>query len=152
MMVTFELASALMEGDRRGPAPLTVLFDERCPLCRRLRTWLGGQATVVPIEFLAAGSAEAKRRYPQLDHERTTTVLTVVAANGAVYEGERAWLVGAWALPGWQPVAERLGTRPRLILVRVFSRAVDRYRHRLIARSYPEPCEADCRISAPAPR
>jgi predicted DCC family thiol-disulfide oxidoreductase YuxK len=149
-MMTFELASAVLEGDRRGRPALTVLYDERCPLCRRLRVWFGGQATLVPMEFIGAASTEARRRYPRLDHQRTVTVLTVVAANGAVYEGERAWLVCAWALPGWQPVAEHLASGPRLALVRVLSRSVDRYRHRLIAKSYGADCATDCRIAAPA--
>jgi predicted DCC family thiol-disulfide oxidoreductase YuxK len=143
-----ELASAVIEGGRRGRAPLTVLYDERCPLCRRLKTWLAGQATLVPIEFLPAACAEAVHRYPRLDHSRTATVLTVVAANGAVFEGERAWLACAWALPGWQPVAERLGTRTGLPLVRIFSRTVDWYRHRLIVRSYGTSCDT-CRVTAP---
>jgi hypothetical protein len=101
---------------------------------------LAGQATVVPIEFLAAASPEAVRRFPHLDHQRTITVLTVVARDGAVFEGERAWLVCAWTLPSWQPLAERL----------VLARSVDGYRHRLIARSYGETC-AQCRIAAPPP-
>jgi predicted DCC family thiol-disulfide oxidoreductase YuxK len=142
------MATAWLEGERRGPVPLTVLYDVRCPLCRKLRTWLAGQPTVVPIEFVAAASPEAMGRFPGLDHVRTVTVLTVVAADGAVFEGERAWLVCAWALPAWQAVAERLGTRTGMPLVRVFARSVDRYRLRLIARSYGEDC-AECRIAAP---
>jgi hypothetical protein len=114
--------------------------------------WLAGQATLVPIEFVASASPEARQRFPGLDHERTITVLTVIAADGSVYEGERAWLVCAWALPSWQLVAERFGTRGKLPLVRLFARTVDRYRQRLIARSYGEArdisCET-CRIAAP---
>jgi hypothetical protein len=56
-------------------------------------------------------------------------------------------LICAWALPSWQSVAERLGTRTGLPLVRVFARAVDGYRHRLIARSYGGACE-QCRITS----
>jgi predicted DCC family thiol-disulfide oxidoreductase YuxK len=145
------MAEAIVEGGRRGHTALTVLYDERCPLCRKLRGWLGRQATTMPIRFVAAGSPEARRRFPALDHERTTTVLTVVSQDGAVYEGERAWLVCAWALPGWQPVAERLGTGIRLRLVRVLARAVDGYRHRLIAAASDPSCPGDCRVLAPAP-
>jgi predicted DCC family thiol-disulfide oxidoreductase YuxK len=150
-MLTPQMADAWWQGECRGRVPLTVLYDLRCPLCRKLRAWLEGQATVVPIEFLAAASPEAVRRFPRLDHQRTITVLTVVAADGAVFEGERAWLVCAWALPSWQPVAERLGTRTRLPLVRILARTVDWYRHRLIARSYGETC-AQCRLAAPCPQ
>lgn len=142
------MATAWLEGECRGRVPLTVLYDRRCPLCRKLKRWMSGQATLVPIEFVAAASPEAIRRFPGLDHARSIIVLTVVAADGAVYEGERAWLVCAWSLPAWQPVAERLGTRTRLPLVRIFTRNVDRYRHRVLARSYGGAC-GDCRITAP---
>jgi predicted DCC family thiol-disulfide oxidoreductase YuxK len=144
------MADAWLQGECRGRVGLTVLYDVRCPLCRRLRAWLAGQPTVVPIEFLAAASPAAASRFPYLDHRRTITVLTVVAADGAVFEGERAWLVCAWALPSWQPVAERLGTRSGLPVARLMARTADWYRHRLIARSYRGTC-APCRLAAPPP-
>jgi predicted DCC family thiol-disulfide oxidoreductase YuxK len=131
--MTSLMATAWLEGQRRGPVPLTVLYDPRCPLCRRLRSWLAGRATLVPVELVAAASPEARRRFPYLDHLRTITVLTVVAADGAVFEGERAWLMCAWALPSWQALAERLGSGPAQSMVRVLVRAVDGYRHRLLA-------------------
>ncbi|MDP9073714.1 MAG: DUF393 domain-containing protein [Actinomycetota bacterium] len=149
-MMTPVMADAWLSGESRGRVPLTVLYDPRCRLCRKLRAWLAGQPTVVPIEFLAAASPEAVARFPDLDHHRTVTVLTAVAADGAVFEAERAWLVCAWALPSWQPVAERLGTRTGLRLVGVAARTVDWYRHRLIARTYREGC-VRCRLTAPSP-
>lgn len=156
--VTTEMATAWLEGEHReraGAFGLTVLYDDRCPLCRRLQGWLGGQPTLVPIEFLAAASHEAFRRFPALDHGRTVTNLTVVAANGAVYQGEKAWLVCAWTLPRWRPVAEQLAGRGGRTLVRLFAHSVDGYRHRLIARSYGGGC-AQCRFfplrsAAPGP-
>ncbi len=109
---------------------------------------MGTQATLVPIAFISAASEQARARFPYLDHNRTTTVLTVVAANGAIYEAERAWLVCAWALPAWQPVAERLGSRTRLVLVRAVARTVDRHRQRTLTRIYGPGCDT-CRISTP---
>src|SRR5438105_117367 len=109
-MMSIEMADAIVRGGERGVSSLTVLFDRRCPLCRRLKEWLGEQPTMVPITFVAADSHEAHERFPDLDHSRTTTVLTVVDSNGAVYEGERAWLACGWALPAWQPVAEHFGS------------------------------------------
>ena len=152
MPMSLEMAGALLEGGQRGRPPLTVLYDERCPLCQRLKAWLGGQATLSPVEFVPAASEVARRRFPTLDHERTITVLTVIGPGGAVYEGERAWLVCGWALPAWQPVVERLGGRVHIPLVWIVSRSVDAYRHRLIARpggqTYGQPCVSDCRVSA----
>src|SRR4051812_28704788 len=100
-MMTSAMAEAIVQGGERRRPSLTVLYDERCPLCRRLKEWLGDQPTLSPVEFLAADSAEAHARFPRLDHARTTRVLAVVTSNGAVYEGERAWLVCGWVLPTW---------------------------------------------------
>jgi predicted DCC family thiol-disulfide oxidoreductase YuxK len=144
------MVAALRDGRDRRP-PVTVLYDERCELCRQLEGWLSAQPTLVPVVFVAAASAEARRRFPALDHERTVTVLTVIDDAGAVYEGERAWLICAWALPRWRPMAERAGHRAGLPFVRVGARAMDRYRHRRLRRSYGGACAdgADCRITAP---
>lgn len=147
-MQSFELAAAKLDGDWRGTPRLTVLYDQRCPLCRRLRSWLASQPTLAPVEFTPAASLEARSRFPALDHHRTTTVLTVVAANGAVYEAERAWLACAWALPSWQPLAERLATRPRLLLVRAAIRILDHHHQRGMARFYGPPCDT-CSTTAP---
>jgi predicted DCC family thiol-disulfide oxidoreductase YuxK len=138
------MAEAIVVGGVRAEVlRLTVLYDDRCPLCRRLKDWLVRQPILLPIEVLAAGSAEAVRRFPALDHPRSTRVLTVVASDGAVYEEERAWLVCAWALPAWQPVAERLGGgRLGRRVAAVATRAIDGYRHRLLARTTPCP---ECR-------
>jgi predicted DCC family thiol-disulfide oxidoreductase YuxK len=146
--MTSAMAHAIVDGGQRGPMAVTVLYDERCPLCRRLKSWLGGQRTLVRVEFLAADSAAAHRRYPDLDHVRTTTVLTAIAADGAVYEGERAWMVCAWTLPAWNSLAENLSTGKRLRLVRLAARVIDGYRHRLIAASTNESCD-ECRVAAP---
>ena len=111
-MISYELASAILERETRGPARLTVLYDEACPMCRQLRSWLVAQWVVVPLELLAAASPEARWRYPRLDHERTKAVLTVITQDGAVFEGERAWLMCAWALPRWRPRGATWDTSP----------------------------------------
>jgi len=129
-MMSLAMAEAIVAGGQRDGLTLTVLYDERCPLCRRLKRWLADQPTLSSITFLAADSPTARERFPELDHPRTTQTLTVVASDGAVYEGERAWLMCAWVLPGWQPVAEHFGTGFRLRMVRVATRLVDGYRHR----------------------
>jgi predicted DCC family thiol-disulfide oxidoreductase YuxK len=154
---TFAVPIGARRATAASRAPLVVLYDERCPLCRRLRAWLSGQATLAPIMYIAADSPEAHGRFPALDHARTTTVLTVVRADGAVYEGERAWLVAAWLLPRWQAIAEHLSTRSRLPFVRLGARAIDAVRVSLIdapavtptgVGPYGATCE-QCRITAP---
>jgi predicted DCC family thiol-disulfide oxidoreductase YuxK len=145
-MMSPEMAVAIVQGGERGRPSLTVLYDERCPLCRRLKEWLGQQPTIAAVEFVAADSHIAHTRFPALDHARTTRVLTVVTSEGAVYEGERAWLVCGWALPAWQPITEHFGSGVRLRAARVAARLIDGYRHRLLAQT--EPCDR-CDVAAP---
>jgi predicted DCC family thiol-disulfide oxidoreductase YuxK len=146
--MTVAMAEAIVQGGERGPLTLTVLYDERCPLCRRLKLWLSGQPTLTSIGFIAADSAEAHARFPSLDHDRSTRVLTVVTSDGAVYEGERAWLVCGWTLPAWQPIVEHFGAGVGLRLVRIAARSVDGYRHRLIDSGGG--CDR-CAVAGPAP-
>jgi predicted DCC family thiol-disulfide oxidoreductase YuxK len=148
-MLSVAMAEAIVAGGQRGGLTLTVLYDERCPLCRRLRRWLGEQPTLSSIRFVAADSPVARRRFPGLDHQRTTRMLTVVASDGAVYEGERAWLMCAWVLPSWQPIAEHFATGWRLRMARVGARVVDSYRHRFVMPDGGQACER-CSIAAPA--
>ncbi|HTJ34079.1 MAG TPA: DUF393 domain-containing protein [Dactylosporangium sp.] len=87
---------------------LTVLYDASCGLCRTARSWLAGRSQLVPLEFLAAGSDEARRRYPALEVEQTLADITVVADDGGVYTGDAAWLMCLWALDGYRGLAARL--------------------------------------------
>ncbi|MBQ0900566.1 thiol-disulfide oxidoreductase DCC family protein [Micromonospora sp. U21] len=97
-----------------GIREFIVLFDANCPLCRAARRWLASRAQLVPLEFVPAGSAEARRRFPGLDHDATLLDLTVVADSGEVYAGDGAWFACLWALADHRSTAERLA-RPRLL-------------------------------------
>lgn len=61
---------------------VTVLYDDRCNLCRTARAWLERQAQLVPLEFLAATSPAARTGYPFLDPHMTLEDLTVVGTTG----------------------------------------------------------------------
>ncbi|MFG3011785.1 thiol-disulfide oxidoreductase DCC family protein [Streptomyces cinerochromogenes] len=89
---------------------LTVLYDAGCVLCRHLRDWLGRQSQLVPLELLPAGSAEARARFPGLDHAATLDEVAVVGDSGQVYRGPRAWIVVLWALREYRGLAHRLAT------------------------------------------
>ncbi|CAM5591141.1 thiol-disulfide oxidoreductase DCC family protein [Streptomyces coeruleorubidus] len=95
------------------PAPvhrLTVLYDAECSLCAFLRDWLLRQPQLVPLELVPAGSEEARRRFPGLDHGATLDEITVVGDAGQVYRGPAAWVVTLWALREHRPLAHRLST------------------------------------------
>ena len=87
---------------------LTVLYDAGCGLCRTARAWLASRAQLVPLEFVPAGSDEARRRYPALDPAETLADITVVADDGGVYTGDGAWIICLWALDGYRGLAARL--------------------------------------------
>ena len=64
--------------------------------------------------FVPCASDEARKRFPQLDHDLTTKDLTVVANDGAVYFGPKAWLMVLWALTRYRDWAYRLAA-PELL-------------------------------------
>ncbi|MFE6623609.1 thiol-disulfide oxidoreductase DCC family protein [Streptomyces sp. NPDC057740] len=103
-------------GTRSGTAAgvavrrLTVLYDAQCSLCAFLRDWLVRQPQLVPLELVPAGSDEARRRHPGLDHAATLDEITVVGDAGQVYRGGAAWIVTLWALREHRGLAHRLST------------------------------------------
>jgi predicted DCC family thiol-disulfide oxidoreductase YuxK len=124
------------------PAPLqrvTVLYDARCNLCRTARAWLERQPQLVPLEFLAAGSADAVRRYPYLDPELTLEDLTVVGDGGEVWVGAKAWVVCLWALDGRRGLAQRLSSPALMPKARAVVSFVSRHRRSL--GTYGEACD-----------
>ncbi|MFE5729757.1 thiol-disulfide oxidoreductase DCC family protein [Streptomyces sp. NPDC056528] len=105
----------------RAPAPealaprtpvkrLTVLYDADCPLCVHLRHWLLRQRQLVPLDLVPAGSQEARRRFPALDHAATLREITVIGDRGQVYRETAAWIVCLWALAEHRPRAHWLAT------------------------------------------
>jgi predicted DCC family thiol-disulfide oxidoreductase YuxK len=91
---------------------ITILYDADCGLCTFAKDWIGKQSPLVGVEFLAAGSTEAQRAFPQLSPGE----LAVVADTGEVWFGNHAWLVCLWALRDYRDLAFRL-TSPALLLL-----------------------------------
>jgi predicted DCC family thiol-disulfide oxidoreductase YuxK len=96
--------------DRTPVRRLTVLYDAECALCAFLRGWLVRQRQLVPLDLVPAGSEQARRRFPALDHRATLDDITVVGDAGQVYRGAAAWIVTLWALREYRPLAHRLST------------------------------------------
>ena len=57
---------------------MTVLYDPECGLCRRAHEWLAEQSKLVELKFVPCASDEARRRFPQLNHDLTKNDLTVI--------------------------------------------------------------------------
>jgi predicted DCC family thiol-disulfide oxidoreductase YuxK len=87
-----------------------VLYDTDCAFCVQCGKWIASQRQTVPITFIAAGSPEAQRIFPYIDHERTKIDLTVVSDVGGVYHDAKAWLMCLWALTEYRAWAVRLAT------------------------------------------
>ncbi|WP_372496812.1 thiol-disulfide oxidoreductase DCC family protein [Streptomyces shenzhenensis] len=107
---------------------LTVLYDAECSLCSFLRDWLGRQPQLVPLDLVPAGSEEARRRFPDLDHSATLDEVTVVGDAGQVYRDTAAWIVVLWALREQRPLAHRLSTPAGARLARGAVLAAARWR------------------------
>ena len=91
---------------------IAIIFDADCGLCTRAKDWIRQQSSFVGIRFLAAGSLEARRRFPQLPAGE----LAVVGNTGEVWLGNHAWIVCLWALRAYRDLAFRL-TGPLLSLM-----------------------------------
>ena len=93
---------------------LTVLYDQECGLCRRAHNWLAERSKLVELNFVPCASEEARKRYPQLNHDLTKQDLTVISEDGWVYFGPKAWLMVLWSLTRYRDWAYRLAA-PELL-------------------------------------
>jgi predicted DCC family thiol-disulfide oxidoreductase YuxK len=112
-------------------AALTVLYDVNCALCRRARSWLADQPKYVPMAFVAAGSREARRRFPDLDHDSTLEELTVIGWGGEVYRGAKGWVMCLWALKRYRSAALRMSSPEMLPVARRLIAWVSRNRFQI---------------------
>lgn len=123
----------------------TVLYDEGCPICRAAHRWLESRAQLVPLHFVAAGSARARQLFPELNHAATLRDLTVIADTGAVYVHDGAWLACLWALADYRGMAERLSSPTLLPAARRFIAAAAAVRRQTRGADYGDVCDDGCR-------
>lgn len=147
---------------------LTVLFDSDCALCRRCRSWLAQQPAFIPLRFLPYQSAAVQCQFPGLEKFQPERQLVCVSDTGAVYVGDRAWLMCLYALreyrvwsarlahPALQPMARRicqLVSENRLVLSRWLRTALDRgatdQEIRAAVQRWPDPATEACALQPP---
>ncbi len=142
--------TARTAGRRPSVSRLTVLYDAQCSLCVHLRQWLIRQRQLVPLDLVPAGSAEAHRRFPVLDHSATLEEITVIGDGGQVYRSTSAWIVCLWALAEHRPKSHWLTTPAGRPFARATVLAAAKYRSLTAA-----PCGADgggeCAVPGPEP-
>jgi predicted DCC family thiol-disulfide oxidoreductase YuxK len=107
---------------------LTVLYDARCELCCAARDWLADQDTCMPIELIAAGSDDARARFPELEHESTQGRLTAISDEGEVFHDDKAWLMSLWATRKYHHSGSRLAAPGVRSLTRATTSWIGRHR------------------------
>ncbi|MET8204511.1 DCC1-like thiol-disulfide oxidoreductase family protein [Streptomyces sp. NPDC005373] len=107
---------------------LILLYDAQCPLCTFLRNWLARQRQLVPLDLVPAGSDEARRRCPGIDHISTLSEITLVGDSGQIYRGPAAWVVTLWALSEYRPLSHKFSTPAGARLARAAVLTAAKYR------------------------
>lgn len=88
------------------PNGLTVVFDDRCNLCQRCGDWLGRQAQLVPISFVAASDPVVREWIGDL--APVGDELVVVGDTGEFWVGPDAFVTCLWALRDYRSLARKL--------------------------------------------
>jgi predicted DCC family thiol-disulfide oxidoreductase YuxK len=136
---------------------LTVLYDDRCPLCRTFSSWLARQPTLVDLDLVPAGSGYARMRFPALDHDRTLEEITVVSDAGAVWTGAHAWVMCLWATAAHRALAESLARPSRLPLAKGAAHLAAGIRNITSSQGvprggdYPDDCAGTCAPNVQGP-
>jgi predicted DCC family thiol-disulfide oxidoreductase YuxK len=92
---------------------LTILYDAACGFCISCRHWLEEQPKLLDLDFVAAHSAEAARRFPELEAVKEEE-LVVVSDEGGIYRGARGFIMCLYALEEYREWSLRLA-RPGLL-------------------------------------
>ena len=103
---------------------LYVVYDPHCGLCTQLKAWLGSQPAYVQLHLLAAGSDEARTRFPALPAGE----LAVVSDSGETWLGDRAWIIVLWVLREYRSWAAKLASPVLLPVARQAFAAISRNR------------------------
>jgi predicted DCC family thiol-disulfide oxidoreductase YuxK len=125
-----------------------VLYDPKCELCCRLKTWILVQRSWIGIAVVEQGSEKAKRLFPDLERIATREDLAVISDEGAVYLNDRAWIMVMYAMVEYRDWASRL-THPLLMpLARQAFAALSRNRHwlsKMLSSENPEAVAVELR-------
>jgi predicted DCC family thiol-disulfide oxidoreductase YuxK len=124
----------------RTTTRLTILYDERCEICRRCRDWLLTQPCFIEVELVPAGSIEAKERFGDLTWAGKE--LIAIDETGRMWIGPSAFLASLWATRRYRAWSYRLSSPAMASFAEDFFRWVSRRRDRWGAWLTRE--DADC--------
>lgn len=99
---------------------LTILYDDQCGICSRLKAWLETQATFVPLRYMPLHSPALSWMFPGINCFHPEEKLVVIADDGSLWQGDSAWITLLWSLksgrewslklaaPALRPLARRV--------------------------------------------
>jgi predicted DCC family thiol-disulfide oxidoreductase YuxK len=122
---------------------LYVLYDQECALCQSCRLWLMRQQAFIELYFIPLQSPKIAQLFPGLkewDELDLSEKLVVISDEGAVYQGQYAWIMCLYALRDYREWAQRLAHPALLPFARRVCETVSRNRL-LISRFLKEPVE-----------
>jgi predicted DCC family thiol-disulfide oxidoreductase YuxK len=117
---------------------LYVLYDQECGLCQKCCGWLARQPAYLELQFIPLQTPGITQGFPGVENLDLRERLVVVSDEGAIYEGQHAWIMCLFALEDYREWAQRLAhpallpfarrvcelvSRNRLILSRFFLKA-----------------------------
>jgi len=120
------------------PARLTVIYDEKCELCRRCRHWLATQPSHIDLRFLACSDPQVLELYGDLPWFRIE--LMVVTDAGQAWVGTEAFLMCLWATRRWRNTSFRLRGTAFAPLAERFFHAISDNRATISAMLDPHLC------------
>ena len=110
---------------------LTIFYDAQCYFCRRSTKWLRDETKFFELDFVPAGTPEAKRILSVVD-SKSEKELIVVSDEGAIYSGPNAFIMCLYALTDYRELALRLSHPVLLPLARKAFMLLSEYRSRLV--------------------
>ena len=109
---------------------LTILYDDHCGICSQLRKWLGTQATYLPLRFMPLHTG-LETQFPGVMAFRPEEKLVVIADDGALWQGDGAWITLLWALVSGRELSLKLSNPALRPLARKVVTAVSANRIKL---------------------
>jgi predicted DCC family thiol-disulfide oxidoreductase YuxK len=120
---------------------LYVLFDGECAMCRNSCAWLGRQPAFIELQLIPLQSPEIGRHFPGVEKMDLRERLVVVSDEGAVYQGQYAWVMCLYALREYRVWSQRLAHPALLHLARHVCELVSKNRLALSGLFLKDPIE-----------
>ena len=95
---------------------LTAFYDARCAMCIACRRWIEKEPKYLAVDFVSYQSKRAREICPDLDRFDPAGEIVVMADDGGIYRGGKAWIMCLYALKGYREWALRLA-QPSLLPV-----------------------------------